>query len=149
MQNYIGKNIKTGEWVVADNKLVDCENQEVYLIPNLFYLKEMKIDKKSLFKYKVEKDSVGIAVAKDINGKILYCGDDVEIEYYLKKAEVQNKQVAKAIICYDYKSKIYYMRTSDNRIFLFEGDSIHFISKIKRVGRTLGVKFITAYDYRN
>lgn len=134
MQKYIGKSKETQKWVKANNMLVDPKNGDTYLVPDLFSMDELKLDSKSLAKYKIEKSSLGIAVAKDINKEIIYSGDLVEVHYYNQISNATKKYMSIAIVCYDSEAKLYYMKgTDEKRVFLFSGDSHHFISSITRI----------------
>ncbi len=135
MQKYIGKSIKTNQWVKSNNILVDPKNNDTYLIPDLFSLDNLSLDKRSLVKYKVDNKSVGIAIAKDINYETIYSGDRVEIAYYNLKSPARKKIISIVTVCYDGESKLYYMQSDEKKVFLFKGDSYHLISSIKRIGR--------------
>lgn len=129
---YIGKSVKTGKWVTAMNKIIDNKTKSCYLIPNPFTLETPLKNRSALEKYKVEPDSVGIAIGHDVDGKTLFSGDRLKIHYYDKHYK---QQCCEAKIVYAEDSKIYYMRSSDNQAFLFHGDAKHLISQIVRIGR--------------
>ena len=143
MKKYIGQNIRTWQWITSDNVLYDKKANETYLIPNLFSKDELPLNKKALSSYRVYPKSIGWAVSKDINGETIYAGDTVEIDYDNKnEATFNGRNTVRAIVCYDKNLKIHYM-LSGKRIFMFNGDSNHFISSIKRIGRNENTDFIT------
>lgn len=132
MKQYIGLNKKTGEWVIADNILVNKRNKKVYLIKDLFKLE--KLNFQALAKYEVLPQSVGESVTQDAQGNMIFCGDDVEIEYY-NQSQPRVKYKIEAKVYYEEQAKIFFMRSENNKVFMFHGDSQHFISSIKRLKR--------------
>lgn len=134
-KKFIGKSMKTGDWIVSDNQIYDEKNKSYYLIPNLFDVGELDFgNRKSLYKFKVEPNSIGVEVGQDYVGNTLFTGDKVEIFFYFIDATNQGKFKDTATVVYDEEKMIYYMR-SKNRAFLFAGDSKHLISSIARIGR--------------
>ncbi len=106
------------------------------MIPDLFKNETLNVcNKKALFKYKIETDSLGEAVATDNHGNTIYTGDTVQIEYYSITAPQKSKISVMATVRLDFERKIYYMHSVDNQAFLFTGDTQHFISSITRYGR--------------
>lgn len=132
MHIYIGLSIVNDKWITAVNKIVDERNNDVYLVNNLF--SNETLDLKKLKPFKVYPDSVGEFVTKDADGKLIYCGDEVKIAYYLID-NPSDKYTITAKVLFDEEAKIYYMRSENNKVFLFSGDSMHFISSIKRLKR--------------
>lgn len=133
---FIGKSVKTGKIIRADNKIYDKKTDSYYLIPDLFTNETLNVcNKKALFKYKIETVSLGEAVAKDCHCDTIYTGDTVQIEYYAISAPLKGKNSVMATVKLDTERKIYYMHSVDNQAFLFAGDTQHFISSITRVGR--------------
>lgn len=133
---FIGKSVKTGKMIRADNKIYDKKTDTYYLIPDLFKNETLNVcNKKALFKYKIETDSLGEAVATDNHGDTIYTGDTVQIEYYSITAPQKSKISVMATVRLDFERKIYYMHSVDNQAFLFTGDTQHFISSITRIGR--------------
>ncbi len=133
---FIGKSVKTGKMIRADNKIYDKKTDTYYLIPDLFKNETLNVcNKKALFKYKIETDSLGEAVATDNHGNTIYTGDTVQIEYYSITAPQKSKISVMATVRLDFERKIYYMHSVDNQAFLFTGDTQHFISSITRIGR--------------
>ena len=133
---FIGKSVKTGKMIRADNKIYDKKTDTYYLIPDLFKNETLNVcNKKALFKYKIETDSLGEAVATDNHGNTIYTGDTVQIEYYSITAPQKSKISVMATVRLDFERKIYYMHSVDNQAFLFTGDTQNFISSITRIGR--------------
>lgn len=134
-KKFIGKSMKNEQWVIADNLIYDDKTGAHYLIPNLFTNGEINLSKRrTLLKYKVEPYSIGAEIGTDSIGSTLFTGDLVEVSFsYIGDPEkIKIKDVGTVI--YDTEKKICYIR-SQNRAFLFAGDSLHIISSIIRIGR--------------
>lgn len=136
IKTYIGKLQKTGKIIESKCKLYDEYNNTYYLPNDLFEENKIKStnSRTDLYKYKVYNNSIGESVTKDSDGKTIYTGDEVEIYYYEKNNSTKRFKI-RATVIYDNKAQLYYMRTIDNQVFLFTGDTQHFISKIIRIGR--------------
>lgn len=134
-KSFIGKSKKTGKWLISENILYDNVNDEYYLPYNMFEKEKVRmVTKRSdLDKYKVIKESIGESVCKDIDGKTIYTNDIVAINYY-DKSNPSIKLNITAKVQYDKDANIFFMK-ADKKIFLFAGDSHHYISKVKRIGR--------------
>lgn len=134
-KSFIGKCKKTGKWIVSDNILYDNVNKDYYLPYNMFEKEKVRmVTKRSdLDKYKVIKESIGESVCKDIDGATIFTNDIVSICYYEKNNPSIKLQIT-AKVDYDKQANIFYMK-ADKKIFLFAGDSYHYISSIKRIGR--------------
>lgn len=134
MDKYIGKSVKTNEWITASNIIRDPKRGDTYIIPDLFNLETLNLNKKQLNKYKVDNSSVGVAIGADKGGQTIYSGDIVRISYYGRKPLNNKRQTAVATVIFDKDAKIYYMKSGEG-VFLFDGDAQHLISSISRVGR--------------
>ena len=133
---FIGKSVKTGRLINSDNKIYDKHTDTYYLIPDLFKNETLNVcNKKALFKYKIEPNSLGEAVSTDSHFNTIYTGDTVQIDYYPITPPHKNKISVTATVKYDAERKIFYMHSVDNQAFLFTGDTQHLISNIIRIGR--------------
>lgn len=137
MNKYIGRSLKTGNWVEADNVLYDKTTGAYYLIDNIFDCGTIDFEKRrSLYKYRIDPKSLGAAIGRDAVGKTIYIGDIVTITYYCQRTVgKQQKLTIRATVKYDVDKKISYMLADNGDAFLFAGDARHLISKIERTGR--------------
>ena len=134
-EKFIGKRIKNGQWIRANNRIYDEASGSHYLIPDLFTAGEFNFSKhRSIYKYKVHPKSIGVAIGKDDLGNMLYTGDNIKVTFYYIGNATEGKFEKTATVMYDEERKVCCMR-ANRKTLLFSGDPKHFILSVVRIKR--------------